>query len=245
MNDTIFNFTGRTVIVTGAGRGIGLAISTGFRAAGADVWMIDLDDDVVSAAANGIGGHPITGDVSSSSDVERAVAQVVSTGGRVDVLVNNAGVLRDGMVWKLSDSDWDTVLAVHLGGAFRCTRACVPQFRLQGSGRIVNVTSYAGVHGNVGQANYSAAKAGIIGFTKAAAKELAHFGVTVNAVLPNAQTRMIDSIPDEKLDQLRALIPLRRFGDPSEIWPAVGFLASEEAGYITGTILSVDGGISM
>jgi 3-oxoacyl-[acyl-carrier protein] reductase len=163
----------------------------------------------------------------------------------LDVLVNNAGILRDGVSWKLTDADWQSVLDVHLGGTFRFTRAVTPHMRSQGSGRIVNVTSYTGLHGNPGQANYAAAKAGIIGFTKTTAKELARFGVTVNAISPNADTRMIAAIPEERRAEIAATIPLGRFGDPAEMAGAVCFLASDEAGYITGTVLPVDGGLSM
>jgi len=185
-------------------------------------------------------------DVSRTEDVERVVAAAVGRTGRVDVLVNNAGILRDKVLWKLTDEDWDAVLGVHLGGTFRFTRACVPHFRSQGAGgRVINVTSYTGLHGNAGQANYAAAKAGIVGFTKTAAKELARFGVTVNAISPNAETRMVQSIPPEKLREIAALIPLGRFADPDEICAAVLFLASEEAGYVTGAVVPVDGGISM
>jgi len=149
------------------------------------------------------------------------------------------------VLWKLTDDDWEQVLAVHSGGTFRFTRACVPHFRAGGRGRVINVTSYTGIRGNVGQANYAMAKAGIIGFTKTAAKELAHFGITVNAISPNAETRMIASIPDAKREELLAQIPLRRFGSPAEMCPAVGFLASDEASYVTGVVLPVDGGISI
>jgi 3-oxoacyl-[acyl-carrier protein] reductase len=149
------------------------------------------------------------------------------------------------VLWKLTDEDWDDVLDIHLGGTFRMTRAAVPHFRDQQYGRVINVTSYTGLRGNVGQANYAAAKAGIIGFTKTAAKELAGFGVTVNAISPNAETRMIASIPPEKKSELAGAIPLGRFADPSEMSAAVSFLASAEAAYITGTVLPVDGGISM
>jgi 3-oxoacyl-[acyl-carrier protein] reductase len=170
---------------------------------------------------------------------------VVEERSRVDIIVNNAGILRDKVLWKLTDDDWDQVMAVHLGGTFRMTRAVVPHFRAQQYGRVVNVTSYSGLHGNVGQANYAAAKAGIIGFTKTAAKELARFGVTVNAISPNAETRMVAGIPQEKKAELAAAIPMGRFGDPGEMCSAVSFLASEQAGYITGTVLPVDGGMSM
>jgi 3-oxoacyl-[acyl-carrier protein] reductase len=177
--------------------------------------------------------------------VDRVIALATDRTGRIDVVVNNAGLLRDKVLWKLEDRDWDAVLAVHLGGTFRFTRACVPYFRKQTYGRVINVTSYTGLHGNPGQAAYAAAKAGVIGFTKTAAKELARFGVTVNAISPNADTRMIASVTPEKRAELEALIPLRRFAQPAEMASAVMFLASEEAGYITGVVLPVDGGLAM
>lgn len=171
--------------------------------------------------------------------------QVIDSTGRIDVLVNNAGLLRDGVLWKLTDEAWDQVVNVHCGGTFRFTRACVPHFRARLHGRVINVTSYTGLHGNVGQANYATAKAGVVGFTKTAAKELAPFGVTVNAISPNAETRMVRSIPAEKKADLARGIPMGRFADAVEMCPAVGFLASDEALYITGVVLPVDGGLSM
>ncbi len=240
-----FNFEGQTVIVTGAARGIGLEISRFFCNAKASVYMVDQDLEQVMSAAQSMGGTGIAADVSVTEDVERVVVQVVQETGRVDILINNAGILRDGVVWKMSDEDWDLVLAVHLGGTFKFTRACVPHFRAQNFGRIINITSYTGLHGNIGQANYGSAKAGIIGFTKTTAKELAKFGVTVNAISPNAATRMIDSIPEAKREQLAAAIPISRWAEPEEMCPAIGFLASAEASYITGAIVPVDGGLSM
>jgi 3-oxoacyl-[acyl-carrier protein] reductase len=245
MSTISFDFAGQVAIVTGAARGIGLALSQFFASSGANVVMVDYDVDALSAAASEVKALPVAADVSRTEQVEAAVARCVAEFGRVDILVNNAGVLRDGVLWKLTDEDWDTVLATHSGGTFRFTRACVPHFREQGRGRVINVTSYTGLRGNVGQANYSMAKAGIIGFTKTAAKELARFGVTVNAIAPNAETRMVASIPQAKLAELAAQIPMGRFAAPAEICPAVGFLASDEAAYITGVILSVDGGLSI
>jgi len=240
-----FDFTGRTALVTGAARGIGLELARHLHAAGAAVYLLDYDAEEVTRAAKELDAHGVAADVSSSEDVESAVRQAVEDTGRLDILVNNAGVLRDKVLWKLTDEDWDDVLDIHLGGTFRMTRAAVPHFRDQQYGRVINVTSYTGLRGNVGQANYAAAKAGIIGFTKTAAKELAGFGVTVNAISPNAETRMIASIPPEKKSELAGAIPLGRFADPSEMSAAVSFLASAEAAYITGTVLPVDGGISM
>jgi 3-oxoacyl-[acyl-carrier protein] reductase len=245
MGTLSFDFHGSTVVVTGAARGIGLEVARFFHGAGADVWMVDFDGAELARSAAEVGARAAQADVSNTEDVERVVSAAVAETGRIDVLVNNAGVLRDKVLWKLTDDDWSAVLAVHATGTFIFTRACVPKFRAQGFGRVINVTSYTGLHGNIGQSAYATAKAGIIGFTKSAAKELARFGVTVNAISPNAETRMIASIPPEKRDELTALIPLGRFGHPAEMAAAVGFLASEEAGYVTGVVLPVDGGMSM
>lgn len=240
-----FDFTGQSVVVTGAAQGIGLEMAKFFIDAGATTYLVDFDEAALAAAAESTGGRGVSADVSATDDVESVIRQVVEETGRVDVLVNNAGILRDTVMWKMSDDEWDAVLSVHAGGSFRFTRACVPHFRAQQYGRVINVTSYTGLHGNVGQANYATAKAGIIGFTKTAAKELARFGVTVNAISPNARTRMIDSIPTERAAALAETIPMGRFSEPSEVCSTVGFLAAEESGYVTGVVLPVDGGISI
>jgi 3-oxoacyl-[acyl-carrier protein] reductase len=245
MGNLRYDFTGRTVIVTGAARGIGLELGRLFQDAGAAVYLADFDADELSKAAADLGARGVPADVSNTADVTRVVDTAVRDTGRLDILVNNAGILRDKVLWKLTDDDWDQVLAVHAGGTFRFTRAAVPHFRSQEYGRVINVTSYTGMHGNPGQANYATAKAGIIGFTRTAAKELARFGVTVNAISPNAETRMVASIPAEKKAEFAAAVPLGRFGEPTEMAAAVGFLASEEAGYITGVVLPVDGGLAI
>jgi len=245
MANLVFDFTGRTVVVTGSARGVGRAIAARFRDAGATVYLVDVDAEPVDETAREIGGIGLVADVSDTAQVDGAVERVIAETGRIDVLVNNAGILRDGVVWKLSDEDYEAVLAVHAGGTFRFTRAVVPHLRRQESGRIINVTSYTGLRGNLGQSNYAMAKAGIIGFTKTTAKELARFGVTVNAISPNARTRMVNSIPPERLAQLAVDIPMGRFAEASEMTAAVAFLASDEAAYITGVVLPVDGGLSM
>jgi 3-oxoacyl-[acyl-carrier protein] reductase len=243
--DTKFDLKGQTVIVTGAARGIGKATAERFVASGATVYQIDMDAEELDRAAAEVGARPLPVDVSDTEQVDRAVATVIEETGRIDVVFNNAGLLRDKVLWKLDDEDWDVVIDVSLGGTFRLTRACVPHFRDRGYGRVVNVTSYTGLHGNVGQAAYAAAKAGVIGFTMTAAKELARFGVTVNAISPNAMTRMIETIPADQRSELEGQIPIGRWGDPAEIAAAVLFLASPEAGYVTGTVLRVDGGIAI
>ena len=242
---TTFDFTGRSVIVTGAARGIGLDVGRMFHDAGAATYLVDFDAEELDRAVASLGCSGVAADVSSTADVDRVVETVVSETGRIDVLVNNAGILIDKMTWKLTDDDWERVLATHAGGTFRFTRACIPHFRAQGYGRIINVTSYTGLHGNLGQANYATAKAGIIGFTKSVAKETGRFGITVNAISPNARTRMVESIPADRLEEITQAIPMGRWGDPAEIAYAVGFLASEEASYITGAVLPVDGGLAM
>jgi 3-oxoacyl-[acyl-carrier protein] reductase len=247
MTQATFDYSGRTVIVTGGAQGIGLALCARFAADGATTYLVDIDEGLAAEAAGTLAGdvRHAAADVGRTEAVEALVARAVEETGRVDVLVNNAGVLRDKVLWKLTDEDWETVLRVHLDGSFRCTRAVIPQMRAQSYGRIVNVTSYTGLHGNVGQGAYAAAKSGIIGLTRTGAKELARFGITVNAISPAARTRMIASIPEERLAEMAAEIPMNRFAEPEEIAAAVSFLGSDDAGYITGVVLPIDGGHSI
>lgn len=242
---TSFDLQDQTAIVTGGARGIGRATAARFAAAGATAFIVDTDRAALEATAKEIGAIALVADVTDSAQVKAAVDAAIEETGRIDVLFNNAGLLRDKVLWKLEDEDWDLVVDISLGGTFRFTRACVPHFRERGYGRVVNVTSYTGLHGNVGQAAYGAAKAGVVGFTMTAAKELGRFGITVNAISPNAMTRMIESIPEAHRDELEAQIPLGRWGDPEEIAGTVLFLASPEAAYITGTVVRVDGGIAI
>jgi 3-oxoacyl-[acyl-carrier protein] reductase len=242
-----FDFSDRTVLVTGAAQGIGFELATLFAHAGARVVAVDRDASRLTEAW-GLASdlvRPMTCDVADPISVSDLVDALDAAGWSIDVLVNNAGITRDSVVWKLSDEDWGAVLDVHLTGSFNLIRAVIPRMRAVGSGRIVNVTSYTGMQGTIGQANYGAAKAGIIGLTKTVAKEVARFGITVNAISPNAETPMVATIPADKLPGIIAQIPLGRFGAASEMAAAVGFLASDEAAYITGVVLPVDGGLAM
>jgi 3-oxoacyl-[acyl-carrier protein] reductase len=235
------------VLITRGAQGIGRGIAQLFVASGAQVVVLDRDPEALHASWSGGDPNvlPMAVDVSDAEAVSSSVETAIGTFGRIDVAVNNAGITRDSMVWKMSGEQWRVVLDVHLGGTFHVSRAVLPAMRAQRYGRIVNVTSYTGLHGNVGQANYAAAKAGIVGFTKTVAKEVARSGITVNAVSPNAATGMVAGVPSEKLAELTAAIPLGRFADPAEIAPGVALLCTEEAGYITGAVLPVDGGMSM
>ncbi|BBX62580.1 beta-ketoacyl-ACP reductase [Mycobacterium saskatchewanense] len=242
-----FGFSGRTAVITGAAQGIGAEIARFFQASGARIAPFDLDPERLKArwGTRSDNVAPLAVDVSDADAVVEAIDDVARWAGSVDIAVNNAGITRDAVVWKMTTAQWQHVLDVHLGGTFNITRAVLPHMRGAGFGRIINVTSYTGMHGNIGQANYAAAKAGIIGFTKTVAKEVARFGVTVNAISPNAATAMVADIPDDKLAELTAAIPQGRFAEPAEMAPAVAFLAADEAAYITGAVLPVDGGMSM
>ncbi|PYE12445.1 3-oxoacyl-[acyl-carrier protein] reductase [Williamsia limnetica] len=242
-----FDFSGRTVLVTGAAQGIGKALADHFVGAAARVVVADRDAELLKQQwpDEGESVLRLELDVADAESVRVGIEQVVRTWGSIDVVVNNAGVARDAVVWKMTDEQWDTVLAVHVTGTFNLTRAAVPHMRTAGFGRIINVTSYTGMHGNIGQSNYAAAKGGIIGFTKSVAKETARFGITCNAISPNAATAMVAAVPPEKLAEMTATVPMGRFADPSEMAAAVAFLASDEAAYITGVVLPVDGGVSM
>ncbi len=244
--------TDRVAIVTGSARGIGQAIALKLAEVGADVVVNDIEaaaDSLESVAAEiramNRQSLAVTADVSSSDDVARLVETAASTFGRVDILVNNAGVTRDQLIMRMSDEDWDTVLNIDLKSAFLCTRAVLRYMLKQRWGRIVSIASVVGIIGNSGQANYASAKAGVIGLTRSIAKEVGSRGITANAIAPGfIETRMTEQLDEKQRQELLQRIPLGCLGSPRDVAEAVVFLASEEAKYITGQVLNVDGGMA-
>jgi 3-oxoacyl-[acyl-carrier protein] reductase len=239
---------GRVALVTGASRGIGRAIAVRLAAEGASVMAAARGDhaqpvaDEIVAAGGQAGA--LTVDVTDTGSVEAAVAATIARFGRIDILVNNAGITRDQLMLRMKREDWDAVLATNLTAAYTCAQAVLKPMVKQRSGRIVNISSVVGQSGNAGQANYAASKAGLIGFTKALALEIASRGITVNAVAPGlVDTDMTRAIAGAAHAEWEARIPLKRLGTPDDIAHAVLFLASDEASYITGHVLAVNGGM--
>ena len=238
-------------VVTGASRGLGHAIAEELGEAGAKVVVNysrskEPAEELVSQLSdNGHEAVAIQADVSEPEEAERLIEETVEQFGRIDVLVNNAGINRDKTLKKLSIEDWDTVVKTDLNSAFYTVHAALPHMTEQGSGRVVNMSSFVGEAGNIGQANYSAAKAGLLGFTKTAAKELARYGITVNAICPGfIETEMVANIPEEQQEKILKTVPLGRFGKPEEIARAVRYLV-EDGDYITGQTLDINGGVYM
>ena len=245
------NLADRVALVTGSGRGIGKAIALKLAEVGATVVINDIGEpELMESTANeiramGRQSAVIPADVSSSQDVTRLIEQTMAAYGRIDILVNNAGIARDQLLIRMSDENWDSVLNVNLKSVFLCTRAALTPMIKQRWGRIVSIASIIGIVGNPGQANYASAKAGIIGFTRTVAKEVASRGITANAVAPGfIETSMTQGLKDEWKQEMKRRIPLGCFGSPRDVAEAVAFLASEEAKYITGQVLSVDGGMA-
>ena len=243
------NLSNRVAIVTGSGRGIGRAIALKLAEVGATIVVNDISESVNSVVeeikAMKQQGLAVVADVSSSADVARLAETAVATFGKVDILVNNAGITRDQLLMRMSDEDWDRVLEINLKGVFLCTRAVLRDMIKQRWGRIISIASIVGVVGNQGQANYASAKAGIIGFTRTIAKEVASRGITANAVAPGfIDTEMTQRLQEDWKQQLKSRIPLGYLGAPRDVAEAVAFLASEEARYITGQVLNVDGGMA-
>lgn len=242
---------GKVLLVTGGGRGIGRAIALTAAEAGADV-AVAVSRDVAAAEAvaaeirsMGRKAAAYQTDVADPGACETLIASTIADLGRLDVLVNNAGITRDGLVIRMSDADWDAVLDTNLKGAFNCSRSALKRMLRQKSGRIINITSVVGLTGNAGQVNYSASKAGMIGLTKALAREAAPRGITCNAIAPGwIETRMTEGLPESLQVDWKGKIPLGRFGRPEDVADAVVFLASDRAAYITGQVLAVDGGMT-
>jgi 3-oxoacyl-[acyl-carrier protein] reductase len=242
---------GKTAIVTGAAQGIGRAIAECLAQAGADIAVADLDpgrslETIGAVEKLGRKALNLKVNVADSNDAKAMVEQVVKAWGKIDILVNNAGITRDGLLLRMKEEDWNLVLQINLNGTFHCTKAVLQPMTKQRYGRIVNIASIVGVIGNAGQANYSASKAAVIGFTKTIGREYASRNVTVNAVAPGfIDTAMTHGLPTDVKDTLLKQIPLGRLGTPGDVAAAVRFLVSEEAAYITGHVLHVNGGMLM
>ena len=234
---------GKTALVTGASRGIGRAIATELASAGASVVIgYRSGKDEADALASELGGRAVQADVSNAEDAARLVEEA----GDLDILVNNAGLTRDGLLARMPDDDWRTVIETNLSSVFYTCRAVTRPMMKKRAGAIVNVSSIVGVHGNWGQTNYAASKAGIIGFTKSLARELGSRGVRANVVAPGyVKTQLTDVLPEEATEAMLQNTPLGRLGEPQDIAGAVRFLCSDEASFITGEVLLVDGGLGM
>ena len=247
------DLSNKVAIVTGSARGIGRAIALKLAEAGADIVVNDIPSaaEALEKTANEIRALKrkslaVTGDVSSAEDVARLIDIAAKKMGGIHILVNNAGVTRDQILMRMSDEDWDTVLNIDLKSAFLCARSVLRHMIKQRWGRIVSISSVVGIMGNAGQANYAAAKAGIIGLTRSIAKEVGSRGITANAIAPGfIETRMTEQLDEKQRQVLMQRIPLGSIGTPQDVAEAVAFLASEEAKYITGQVLGVDGGMGL
>jgi 3-oxoacyl-[acyl-carrier protein] reductase len=244
-------FKGQAALVTGGARGIGKAIAEALAAKGVNVAVADIDEGAAQETAkeieaSGVKAISFKMDVSNADDVARVVSGVKEGLGKLDILINNAGITRDGLLMRMKEEDWDSVININLKSVFLCTKEAVKVMAKQRYGRIVNIASVVAFMGNPGQANYSASKAGIVGLTKTTAKEYASRGITVNAVAPGfIMTAMTDALPDNVKEEMKRAIPLGSFGTPEDVANCVVFLASPEAGYVTGQVLHVNGGMYM
>ena len=242
----------RIALVTGAARGIGRAIALELAGPGMLIYINDValgeDADLTrqQVEARGAQARVTEFNVADTAQVQEALDRLIQESGRLDILVNNAGITRDNLIVRMKEAEWDQVLAVNLKGAYNCIRAATKSMLKQRYGRIINISSVVGVMGNPGQANYVASKAGLIGLTKAVARELGSRNITVNAVAPGfIQTEMTEALPQKTREEMLAQIPLRRFGTPEEVAHAVAFLASDAAAYLTGQVIHVNGGMIM
>jgi len=248
--EIIMGLENKVAIVTGAARGIGKAIARKLSQEGARIVICDLLEELFATAEElrleGASVMPLQVDVTNMEAVESMVQTVLEKLGSVDILVNNAGIVRDALLVRMKESDWDAVIAVNLKGSFNCTKAVARPMMKQRSGKIVNLSSVMGLTGNIGQANYSASKAGIIGLTKSAAKELGRRGINVNAIAPGfIMSRMTESLPEDQREKALENIPLGFLGSPEDVASVVTFLVSDSARYITGQVIQVDGGLVM
>jgi 3-oxoacyl-[acyl-carrier protein] reductase len=247
----VIDLTGKKALVTGAGRGIGREIALTLAKAGCDIGVSDIDlttaqqtaDDIKALGRKAIA---LKANVSAAADVEAMVAEFIKAFSGIDILVNNAGITRDGLILRMKEEDWDAVLSINLKSAYLCCKEAGRPMMKSQSGRIINIASVVGLMGNAGQANYAASKAGLIGLTKSLAREFASRNITVNAVAPGfIKTAMTDKLTDEQKQKLTSQIPLQALGTPTDVANAVLFLSSDLAGYITGQVLTVDGGLVM
>jgi 3-oxoacyl-[acyl-carrier protein] reductase len=243
---------GKTAVITGAGQGLGKAIALRLAEMGANVVLNDIpasetiDKTAEEFANKGFNVAVSKGDVRSEEDADRLMQTAVDRFGSIDILVNNAGITRDTLIIRMSEKDWDDVLDINLKGAFLCTKSAARIMIKQKSGKIINISSVAGIMGNPGQANYSSSKAGLIGLTKSTAKELSSRGITCNAVAPGLiKSKMTDVLPDKVKQRYLEQIPAGRFGTPEDIAGVVAFLCTDDASYINGQVINIDGGLVM
>lgn len=243
--------SGKVALVTGGAQGIGKAIALILARNGADIVVSDINLEKAEETAREIQNMgrrslAIKSNVADFKDVESMVETIVEKLGRIDILINNAGITRDRLILRMTEEDWDAVLDVNLKGTFNCTKAAIRYMSKQKSGKVVSIASVTGEMGNPGQANYGASKAGVIGFTKTIAREFAARGINVNAIAPGfIQTAMTDAVPEKAREELIRMIPMQRLGQPEDIARAVLFLVSESSSYITGQVINVNGGIYM
>ena len=244
-------FEGKIALITGAARGIGQAIAFDLAARGADIVVCDIKAEWLTETAEGVEklgkkAYCFELDVTNAEAVQKVVNDIAAATGRIDILVNNAGITRDGLLMRMSEEDWDAVLTVNLKGTFVCTKAVSRIMMKQRSGSIINIASVVGLMGNAGQANYAASKGGVIAFTKSVAKELSSRNIRANAVAPGfISSKMTDALSDDVRQKMLDAIPLSSFGTPQDVANAVAFLASDQSSYITGQVISVNGGMVM